>query len=303
MTVSKKKINKQGHLCTQDKLIKLCGNIFLIVFLLLIIVPIVYILLCSIMDPAVRSSAGVTLNSKDWTLEGYRRVFQDENIWRGFRNSFSYSTAFTVISVVVTLLAAYPMSRDDFMGRKLFNAIFVFTMFFGGGLMPTYLLMDQLKLINTVWAVLLPGALNVWNLILARSYYRSIPGELREAAAVDGADDIQYFFRVLLPVCTPIISVLCLYQFVAQWNSYFDAMIYLDEQAMQPLQLVIRAILVQNQINPNLIANMEKLAETAKLADLLKYSTIVISSVPLLLMYPFFSKYFEKGIMVGSVKG
>lgn len=245
----------------------------------------------------------MTLNIKDWTLEGYRRVFQDENIWRGFRNSFLYSTAFTVISVVVTLLAAYPMSRDDFMGRKLFNAIFVFTMFFGGGLMPTYLLMDQLKLINTVWAVLLPGALNVWNLILARSYYRSIPGELREAAAVDGADDIQYFFRVLLPVCTPIISVLCLYQFVAQWNSYFDAMIYLDEQAMQPLQLVIRAILVQNQINPNLIANMEKLAETAKLADLLKYSTIVISSVPLLLMYPFFSKYFEKGIMVGSVKG
>ena len=120
---------------------------------------------------------------------------------------------------------------------------------------------------------------------------------------MDGADDVQYFFRVLLPVCTPIISVLCLYQFVAQWNSYFDAMIYLDDQAMQPLQLVIRAILVQNQINPNLIANMEKLAETAKLADLLKYSTIVISSVPLVIMYPFFSKYFEKGIMVGSVKG
>ena len=290
-----KKIHKP--MFTQDNIIKLLGNLLLIVFLLLIIVPVLYILLCSIMDPAVRSSVGVSFDIRDWTLEGYRRVFRDDNIWRGFRNSFLYSIGFTLISVVVTIFAAYPMSRDDFMGRRFFNAVFVFTMFFGGGLMPTYLLMDQLKLINTVWAVLLPGALNVWNLILARSYYRSIPGELREAAEVDGADDVQYFFRVLLPVCTPIISVLCLYQFVAQWNSYFDAMIYLDDQAMQPLQLVIRAILVQNQINPNLIANMEKLA------DLLKYSTIVISSVPLVIMYPFFSKYFEKGIMVGSVKG
>ncbi len=296
-----KKHVKKG--ITQDRIIIWTGNAILIVFLALILVPVVYILLCSIMDPSVRSSVGVSLDVKDWTLEGYRRVFQDDNIWRGFRNSFIYSISFTAISVFVTLLAAYPMSREDFMGRKFFNAIFIFTMFFGGGLMPTYLVMDQLNLVNTDWAVLLPGALNVWNMILARSYYKTVPGELREAAAVDGATDLQYFFKVLIPVCKPIIAVLCLYQFVAQWNSYFDAMIYLDDLEMQPLQLVIRAILVQNQINPNLVANMEKLAETAKLADLLKYSTIVISSVPLLLMYPFFSKYFEKGMMIGSVKG
>lgn len=297
------KIAKKKKVFTQDKLIIWTGNTVLIVFLLLIFIPIVYILLCSIMDPSVRSSVGVSLNVKDWTLEGYRRVFQDDNIWRGFRNSFFYSAAFTVISVFITLLVAYPMSREDFMGRKFFNAIFVFTMFFGGGLMPTYLVMDQLYLVNTIWAVLLPGAMNVWNMILARSFYKTVPGELREAASVDGATDLQYFFKVLIPVCKPIIAVLCLYQFVAQWNSYFDAMIYLDDLEMQPLQLVIRAILVQNQINPNLVANMEKLAETAKLADLLKYSTIVISSVPLVLMYPFFSKYFEKGMMIGSVKG
>ena len=296
-----KKHVKKG--ITQDRIIIWTGNAILIVFLALILVPVVYILLCSIMDPSVRSSVGVSLDVKDWTLEGYRRVFQDDNIWRGFRNSFIYSISFTAISVFVTLLAAYPMSREDFMGRKFFNAIFIFTMFFGGGLMPTYLVMDQLNLVNTVWAVLLPGALNVWNMILARSYYKTVPGELREAAAVDGATDLQYFFKVLIPVCKPIIAVLCLYQFVAQWNSYFDAMIYLDDLELQPLQLVIRAILVQNQINPNLVANMEKLAETAKLADLLKYSTIVISSVPLLLMYPFFSKYFEKGMMIGSAKG
>ena len=169
--------------------------------------------------------------------------------------------------------------------------------------MPTYLLMDQLNLVNTVWAILLPNAFSVWNMMLARSYYKSVPKELREAAEVDGANDIQYFFKVLIPVCTPIIAVLCLYQFVAMWNAYFDPMIYLDDPGLQPLQLVIRAILVENQINPNLVGDMEKLAETARLADLLKYSTIVISSVPLLLMYPFFSKYFEKGIMIGSVKG
>lgn len=214
-----------------------------------------------------------------------------------------YSIGYTAISVVVTLFVAYPLSREDFMGGKFLNALFVFTMFFGGGLMPTYLLMDQLNLVNTVWAILLPNAFSVWNMMLARSYYKSVPKELREAAEVDGANDIQYFFKVLIPVCTPIIAVLCLYQFVAMWNAYFDPMIYLDDPGLQPLQLVIRAILVENQINPNLVGDMEKLAETARLADLLKYSTIVISSVPLLLMYPFFSKYFEKGIMIGSVKG
>ena len=297
------KVRQKKKIFTQDHVITVIGNLLLAIFLLLIIIPIIYILLCSIMDPATRSSVGVTFDISHWTLEGYERVFQDENIWRGFANSFFYSIAFTAISVVITMFAAYPMSREDFMGRKFFNAFFVFTMFFGGGLMPTYLLMDQLDLINTIWAILLPGAANVWNLILARSYYKTVPGELREAAAVDGASDMQYFFKVLMPVCKPILAVLCLYQFVAMWNSYFDAMIYLDKQDMQPLQLVIRAILVQNQINPNLIADMEKMAETAKLADLLKYSTIVISSVPLLLMYPFFSKYFEKGIMIGSVKG
>ena len=288
---------------TQDNAVRFFSNVILIALLLLIIVPVVYILLCSIMDPATRSSVGVSFDPKHWSLEGYTRVFQDDNIWRGFRNSFLYSIGYTAISVVVTLFVAYPLSREDFMGGKFLNALFVFTMFFGGGLMPTYLLMDQLNLVNTVWAILLPNAFSVWNMMLARSYYKSVPKELREAAEVDGANDIQYFFKVLIQVCTPIIAVLCLYQFVAMWNAYFDPMIYLDDPGLQPLQLVIRAILVENQINPNLVGDMEKLAETARLADLLKYSTIVISSVPLLLMYPFFSKYFEKGIMIGSVKG
>ena len=294
---------KKKHIFTQDHVVTWGGNLILIALTVLIVVPVAYILLCSIMDPAVRNSVGVSFNVKDWTLEGYRRVFQDPNIWRGFRNSFFYSIAFTVISVTVTLLTAYPMSRADFMGRKFFNAIFVFTMFFGGGLMPTYLLMDQLGLVNTVWAILLPGAMNVWNMILARSYYKTVPIELYEAASMDGSTEVQYFFKILIPVCKPIIAVLCLYQFVAMWNSYFDAMIYLNDANLQPLQLVLRSILVQNTPQPGMIADIQSTAEMAKVAEQLKYATIVVSSLPLLVMYPFFQKYFDQGIMVGSVKG
>ena len=277
--------------------------LIMILFILIMAYPLWFIVVGAFNEGKDYMRGGVYLWPRVWTLDNFKAVFRDKSILNSFAVTIAKCAVGTVTSVLFTCLVSYGLCRPNLKFKKVYIPFIMFTMFFGGGLMPTYLLMDQLKLINTVWAVLLPGALNVWNLILARSYYRSIPGELREAAEVDGADDVQYFFRVLLPVCTPIISVLCLYQFVAQWNSYFDAMIYLDDQAMQPLQLVIRAILVQNQINPNLIANMEKLAETAKLADLLKYSTIVISSVPLVIMYPFFSKYFEKGIMVGSVKG
>ena len=154
-----------------------------------------------------------------------------------------------------------------------------------------------------MWAVVLPGAFSVWNMIIARTYYRGIPGELREAAEVDGANELTLFFRILLPVCTPVIAVLCLWQFVGMWNSYFDAMIYLNTASKQPLQLVLRAILIQNQPDAGMIADMQSTAERARLAELLKYSTIIISSLPLLVMYPFFQKYFDAGIMVGSVKG
>ena len=286
-----------------DRLILGIGFTILGLFVLSIAIPIIYVVLASFMDPTVLNNQGLSSDIKDWTLDAYRRVLENEMIWRGFLNSFLYSFVFTVISVFVTLLAAFPLSKKEFVGRKFFNLIFLITMFFGGGMIPTFILINQLHMVNTVWAVLIPGAFNVWNMILARTYYQSIPAELREASAIDGANEIQHFFKIMMPVCKPIIAVLCLYQFVAMWNSYFDAMIYLDDQNLQPLQLVLRSILVQNQINPNLVANMEKLAETAKLADLLKYSTIVISSVPLIVLYPFFAKSFEKGVMIGSVKG
>ncbi len=287
----------------KDKFVLWMGYTLLGTFVLAILIPLIYVILASFIDPVVLTNQGISFNPDHWTLEGYRRVFQDDMIVRGFINSFVYSTVFAAFSTLVCLLAAYPMSIPQFVGRKVFNTLFVITMFFGGGLMPTYLLISNMGLIDSPLALILPGAVNVWNIILARTYYKSIPNELHEAAMIDGATDVQYFFQILIPLCKPIIMVLVLYQFVGMWNSYFDAMIYLEDPSLQPLQLVIRSILVQNTPRPGMVSDAQNAAMMAKIAEQLKYSTIVVSSLPLLIMYPFFQKYFEKGVMMGSVKG
>ena len=186
-----------------DRLILGIGFTLLGLFVLSIAIPIVYVILASFMDPTVLNNQGLSFRFKDWTIDAYRRVLENEMIWRGFINSFLYSLAFTVISVLVTLLVAYPMSKKNFVGRKFFNLIFLFTMFFGGGMIPTFILINQLHLVNTVWAILLPGAFNVWNMILARTYYQSVPTELREASAIDGAGKLSQFFHVTLPGIMP----------------------------------------------------------------------------------------------------
>ena len=298
-----KATGRKRKLGMSDRLILGVGYFALGLFVFAIIIPLVYVVAASFMDPNVLNSQGISFDVKKWTLDAYRRVLENEMIWRGFFNSFFYSTAFTVISVFITLLAAYPMSKKDFVGRGFFNVIFIITMFFGGGLIPTFILINQLHLVNTIWAILIPGAFNVWNMILARTYYQSIPKELREASALDGASELQHFFKIMIPVCKPIIAVLALWSFVGMWNSYFDALIYLNDADLQPLQLVLRSILVQNTPQPGMIADIQSTAEMAKVAELLKYATIVVSSLPLLIMYPFFQKYFDQGIMVGSVKG
>jgi len=287
----------------QDKILLSIGYILLGMFVVAIIIPMVYIVIASFMDPVTLQNKGITFDFDKWTLTAYERVISNASIWIGFKNAVVYSVVFTVVSVFVTLLAAYPMSRKDFKGKGFFNVIFVITMFFGGGLIPTYLLISNLGLLDSMWAIILPGAFSVWNMIIARTYYQGIPDELREAADVDGANEIVYFFQILLPVCTPVIAVLALWQFVGMWNSYFDAMIYLNDSAKQPLQLVLRSILIQNQPESGMISDMQSTAQRAQLAELLKYATIIISSLPLLVMYPFFQKYFDSGIMAGSVKG
>ena len=297
------KKKKRQKLSLSDRLILNSGYILLGIFLLAIIVPLIYVIFESFMDPVVLSSEGITFDFSKWSLEGYKRVLKDDMLLRGFLNSVFYSVSYAVISVAVTLMAAYPLSKEEFVGRKFVNTLYVITMFLGGGLIPTYLLIDKLNLLNTVWAILLPGAINVWNIMLAKTYFKTLPRELREASAIDGASEIKHFFKIVLPVSKPIIAVLMLYQFVGQWNSYFDAMIYIDDTNLQPLQLVIRSILIQNAPSTGMIADIQGMAEMSKISELLKYSTIVVSSLPLLVMYPFFQKYFDKGIMVGSIKG
>ena len=287
----------------QDKTLLMTGYILLGLFVVAIIIPMIYIVVASFMDPITLQNKGITFDFSKWTLTAYERVMTNNQIWVGFKNAVIYSVVFTFVSVLITMLAAYPMSRPDFRGKKFFNVIFVITMFFGGGLIPTYLLISDMGLKNSMWAIILPGAFSVWNMIIARTYYQGIPGELREAADVDGANELTFFFKILLPVCTPIIATLSLWQFVGMWNSYFDAMIYLDESSKQPLQLVLRAILIQSKPDEGMISDMQSTAERAQLSELLKYATIIISSLPLLVMYPFFQKYFDSGIMAGSVKG
>ena len=301
-TVVKKK-SEFAKYAAEDKTILIIGYVILGLFIAAIIVPIVYIILASFIDPITLQNSGLTFDFSKWTLTAYERVMSNAQIWVGFRNALIYSVLFTVISVAVTLLAAYPMSRTDFIGRGFFNTIFVITMFFGGGLIPTYLLISKLGMLDTIWAILIPGAFSVWNMIIARTYYMGIPKDLQEAAEIDGATEMVYFFKILLPVCTPIIATIAMWQIVGMWNSYFDAMIYLNSASKQPLQLVLRSILIQNQPEPGMVSDMQSTAERAQLAELLKYATIIISSLPLMVMYPFFQKYFDNGIMAGAVKG
>ena len=286
-----------------DKMILIVGYVILGLFLVAIIFPVIYIILSSFIDPITLQNRGLTFDFSKWTLTAYERVMSNAQIWVGFRNALLYSIAATVLSGVITLLAAYPMSRPDFRGKGFFNVVFVITMFFGGGLIPTYLLISDIGWLDNPLAILVPGAFSVWNMIIARTYYQGIPRDLQEAADIDGASEMAYFFKILLPVCTPIIATISMWNFVGMWNSYFDAMIYLKDPAKQPLQLVLRGILINSQPEPGMVSDVQSTAERAQMAELLKYATIIISSLPLMIMYPFFQTYFDSGIMAGSVKG
>ena len=279
-------------------------NRVIVTFLVVItIVPLIYVLVASFMDPATLINKGISFNPKDWTIQGYQRVLADDSILRGFINSLFYSFSFSLLTVFITMITAYPLSRPNLAGKKIIMTFFVITMFVGGGLIPTYLLVKNLGMLDSVWAIIVPGAINVWNIILARTYFSALPKELSEAATIDGANDLQILFKVMLPLAKPIMFVLFLYAFVGQWNSYFDAMIYIRDPDLQPLQLVLRNILIQNQPSQDMVGANTAMAEMKQIAELIKYATIVISSLPLIIMYPFFQKYFDKGVLVGSVKG
>lgn len=300
----KRNTKNKIHLSTSDALFYRGVEILLVIVSLMVLYPLIYVLSASFSSGAAVSSGKVVLFPVDFSLEGYKTVFSDARIFVGYRNSIFYTVVGTLINLTVTFLAAYPLSRKDLVGRNFFMFLFSFTMFFGGGMIPSYILMRQLKLLNTVWAMLLPGALSVYNMIITRTFFQNnIPDELFEAAKIDGCTNRVFFFTMVLPLSKAITAVMALFYAVGHWNSYFNAFLYLHNDDLYPLQIFLRDILVANSIDPSLISDPELLEAKLGLADLLKFSLIVVSTVPLLIVYPFVQKYFVQGVMIGSIKG
>jgi putative aldouronate transport system permease protein len=275
----------------------------LIVILVTVLYPLIYIVSSSFSDPLAVSSGRVWFWPVDFSLLGYKVVLSNPQILIGYGNSLFYALFGTLISVTLTVVFAYPLSRKSFFGRNFIMFFITFTMLFSGGLIPSYLVVKELGMVDTRWALLIPGAISVWQVIITRTFFQSsIPDELYEASEIDGCSDLRFMWSVVVPLSKPIIAVLSLMYAVGQWNAYFDALIYLKSQNLYPLQLVLRSILILNKdISSNIDAG--ELIRRQALADLTKYSLIVIASLPVLIIYPFIQRHFTQGMLIGSVKG
>lgn len=289
---------------TGDKVFIILVYVLLSAVMLIVLYPLIYIVSASFSDPQAVVSGKVVLWPVDVTLRGYKAVFKNPKILTGFMNSFIYMGVGTVVNLVMTMLCAYPLSRKEFTARNKIAALFVFTMYFSGGLVPNYMIVSKLGLINTRWAMLIPTAMSTYNMIIARTYMvNSIPDELYEAAQLDGCSPFKYLLKVIVPLSKPIIAVLALYYGIAKWNNYFDAMLYLNDPSKWPITMVLREILIQNQIDPTMLTDASALSKLQGMTELLKYAVIVVASVPVLMIYPFVQKYFVKGVTIGAVKG
>lgn len=287
-----------------DRWFTLLNYAVLSIILIVVLYPLIFVVSASFSSSTAVLSGRVWLWLVEPTLEGYRAVFKNAMVVKGFLNTMFYTVAGTGINLVFSVMAAYPLSRKDFRGRNGFMLLFVFTMMFSGGLIPSYLLVKDLGMIDTVWAMLLPAALSVWNVIIMRTYFQTtIPDELLEASQLDGCSDLRFLLRIVLPLSGPILAVIALFYAVGHWNQYFNAMIYLKRAELYPLQLVLRDILVQNEVNIDMLGDAKTAAARQGLRELLKYSLIVVTSFPLLVVYPFVQKFFVKGVMIGSLKG
>lgn len=298
------KVNDYIKQSKGDNVYNIIISIIILISGLIILIPLVHILAASFSSPKSVIAGKVLLWPSDFSLEGYKAVFKNSKILTGYYNTIIYTVLGTLYSVTMTVCAAFSLSNKSMPGRTFFTFLFTFTMIFNGGLIPTYLLNSQLGLLNTRAVMIIPGAITVWNLMLAKNYFQnSISHELWEAAQIDGCNDFVYFLRIAIPLAKPIIAVLVLFYSVERWNAFFNAFIYLNNQKLMPLQIVLRDILVSNQVDASSIMDYETLAAKEGLSDLLKYSTIIVASLPMWILYPFVQKYFVKGIMVGSIKG
>jgi putative aldouronate transport system permease protein len=285
-----------------DKIFTIINNLCLILISLSILYPLVYIVSASLSTPDAVISGRVWLWPVGFSLEGYKAVFRHDLIMAGFMNSLFYMVFGTALNVFMTILAAYPLSRRDIFGGGFLMLLLVFTMLFDGGLIPRYLLVKDLGLLNTRWALIIPTALTVWNVIITRTYFKvSIPHEMLEAAQIDGCNDFKFLVKIVIPLSLPIIAVISLFYAVGHWNQFFNALIFLSDQKLFPLQLVLNHILIQNQVSLEMM-DADEMVKKEALVQLLKYSLIVIASAPVLAIYPFVQKYFVKGVMLGSLK-
>jgi putative aldouronate transport system permease protein len=280
-------------------------NAVVILLLAMVLYPIVYVISCSVSSPDLVASGKILFFPRGVNLTGYRRVFQDPAIMSGYANTLFYTVAGTAINLAVTVPAGYAMAKKGLPGGRVITLLFLFTMYFSGGMVPLFMLVKNLRLYNTRWALLLMGAFSMYNCIICRSFFASVPRELTEAAEIDGCTPIRAFAQVVLPVSQALLGVMTLYFAVGHWNGYFNALMYTSDQTIQPLQLVLRKILVLEQEQSAMMqaASDEYLAEQSKLRELIKYSVIVVSSLPVMVLYPFLQRYFVKGVMIGSVKG
>ena len=287
-----------------DKIFYIIITAILTFFFIAVLYPCIFVLSASFSSGVAVQSGKVILFPVDLSIEGYRAVFNTSTVWTGFINSLFYTVVGTTINLVMTLTAAYCLSRRDLPGRNGIMLLFTFTMFFSGGMIPSYMMVQSLGILNTRWALLLPGAIGVYNLIVARTFIiNSIPLELLEASQMDGCSDVMYYLKVVIPLSKAIIAVLVLFYGVGHWNAYFNAMIYLHDKSLYPLTLFLREILMASQIDPSTVQDPELQARLAEMAGAIKYSLIVVSMVPVLIIYPFVQKYFVKGVMIGAVKG
>lgn len=286
-----------------DKIFDVINYTLLTILALSFVYVLVFVISASFSSPTAVYGGKVVLWPVDVTLEGYQRVFRETKVWIGYRNTIFYTIIGTVLSVALTTTSAYALSRKDLPGHGIVTGLLVFTMFFGGGLIPTYLIVKDVGLLDSMWAVILPGCVSMSNVIIARTFFvSSIPIDMLEAAQLDGCSNRRYFFSIVLPLSQAIIAVLCLYYAVGYWNQYFSAMIYLKDREKYTLQLILREILIESQASEAMTDDLEA-AQLEQVSEVLKYALIIVASVPMLMIYPFVQKYFVKGVMIGSLKG
>jgi putative aldouronate transport system permease protein len=291
-----------------DRIFDTIDFILLTLVFLIVAYPLYFIIISSISDPVVVASGGVTVVPVGFTLDGYKRVFEESTVMRGFMNSLIYTVTGVLVNLLLTLPTSYALSRKDFFAGRPIMIFYMLTMFVSGGLMPTYLVVKGTGLMDSMWALIVPGAVSVYNMIVARTFFKAnIPGELLEAAKLDGCGNTRFFLYIVLPLSSAIIAILVLYYGVGHWNSYFNALLYITDREKWPLQLELRSILLQNMLSQSKsVMSAAELAEKKRLealVEMMKYSLIIVSSIPVMILYPFVQKHFVKGVTIGSVKG